>query len=288
MRTVLVKSKKIGVLALLFLFMVGCTEDDGPNIVGRTNQADFSFEVDENDPFTVHFTNESGDYHSSYWNFGDDSEFTTEDSPVHTFPSGGVYDVVLAVQGDDTGGEISKEIEIIDPALQGERIEDGNFQNEDAWNVGEAGYDILSDVEFTEDGLNISNGNETIESNVVVWQEFEVEAGKEYYFTAQVEGGGMDQAWLEFHFSNTPPDGGDYAENNLWSLNTWAECGIEPFEGDITELSCNGNGGEDGTFTFEEGGTAYIVIKSGSWQGTLGPDGVTISDLSLLKVEELE
>lgn len=296
MKTILSESK-IGFLALLLLFMTGCSEAEGPT--GPTGyegsdkvQAYYGFEVDENDPYTVHFTNKSsGDYHSPLWTFGDGNE-STEDSPVHTFSDEGVFEVALAVEGDDIDGEskLIMVVEIIDPyRLRGERIVDGNFQDENAWNVGEAGASNyqLSNVAFTEEGLNISNTGDKAFTNVVVWQEIEVEPGEQYFFTAQVEGGGMKNAWLEFHFSGVKPDGSDYAENNLWSLNTWADCGIEPFEGDITQLSCHGEGSISGIVTFEDS-ISYIVIKSGSYEGTLGPEGITISDLSLINVEDLD
>lgn len=277
------------VFSLMLFLVYSCSEDNHESLapLSEINNAAFSYEVDPEDPFTVHFTNESQDYHSSYWQFGDDSDFSTEDSPSHTFPSGGTFEVILGVQGEGSGGEVRKGVEIIDPALQGERIASGDFQDPEAWNVSEAGYDIMTDAEFTENGLNLSNIGEGVTTNVVVWQEIQVEAGQQYYFTANVKGGGMNQAWLEVHLSNEAPEGDDYAENNLWSLNTWAECGVEPFDGDIVQLSCNGNGEADGLYTFEQGGTAYVVLKSGSWEGTLGPDGITVSDISLMPVDDL-
>lgn len=283
MKNIILKLK-LCILTAIAFFSFSCSNDDD-TFISRTNNAEFSHQVDENDPFTVHFNNESQQYNASYWRFGDGSDFSTEDSPTHTFPSGGIFEVILAVQGDGSGGEIRKTVQIIDPALQGERLEDGNFENEEAWNIEEAGYDILTDVEFTEEGLNVSNEGGGISTNVVIWQEIEVEAGKEYFFTADVSGGGMHQAWVEFHFSNEKPEGDDYAANNLWSLNTWGECGEENFEGNIVELSCSGNGDTDGILTFEEGGTAYFVIKAGSYEGTMGPDGVTISNASLMPID---
>lgn len=276
------------ILSAVAVFSTSCSEDDD-SILSKTNHADFSFLIDEEDPFTVHFTNESEQHNASYWRFGDGSDFSTEDSPSYTYPNGGLFEVILAVQGDGTGGEIRKTVEIIDPALQGERIEDGNFQNPNVWNVGLAGDDYaLSTVEFTEEGINISNEGEAALTNVVVWQEIQIEAGKQYQFSADVKGGGFNAAWLEFHFSNVKPEGDDYAENNLWSINAWGGCGMEPFEGNILDISCAGDGSSDGIFTFEKGGTAYFVMKSGSWEGTLGPDGVTISNVSIMPVDDIE
>lgn len=269
------------VLAGMMVF--SCTETTEMN---RVNNAEFSYEIDDEDPFTVHFNNESENYHSSYWRFGDNSPYSTEDSPSHTYEAGGTYEVTLMVQGDNSGGEIIKDVQIIDPALLGERITDGTFQDESAWTVQEAGYDILTDVEFTAEGLHFSNEGGGVDTNVTVWQEIQVEAGKEYVFTSHVSGGGFDQAWLEIHLSNEQPSGGDYGVNNMWSINFWANCGIEPFEGDLVDISCSGNGGNENTYTFEEGGTAYIVIKAGSWQGAI--EGATVSEVSLMPIDEVE
>jgi PKD repeat protein len=48
---------------------------------------------------TVTFTNQStGDYASSWWNFGDGSHSVTQ-NPTHTFDSAGVYTVSLQISG---------------------------------------------------------------------------------------------------------------------------------------------------------------------------------------------
>jgi hypothetical protein len=190
--------------------------------------------------------------------------------------------------GNGTGQEIRRSIQVIDPALLGERISDGDFEDESSWTVYNAGYDILTSIEFTGEGLHFSNEGLGVETNVVIWQAIEVEGGKEYVFSADVEsGGGLDQSWLEFHLSDREPEeGDDYSANNLYSINTWAGCGEESFSGNIVEIGCAGNGEEDGTIVFETGGTHYFVIKVGSWEGTLG-EGITISNVSLMPADEL-
>ncbi len=272
-------------MGFVALFLAGCQDDE----TGPASSADFSYEPDEENPMLIHFTNTSQNYHSSYWQFGDGSDHSTEDSPSHTFPGAGTYTIILAVQGEGTGQEIRREIRVIDPTLLGERIEDNNLQDEEAWTVYNGGNELLTQSTFTEEGLVLSNGDEDVESNVVIWQAFEVEGGKEYVFSAEVSGGGMHQSWLEFHLSDQEPeDGDDYSANNLYSMNTWAECGEDPFSGNIVEIGCAGDGESDGTIVFETGGTHYLVIKSGSWQGNLGPDGITISAISLMPADELD
>lgn len=285
MRKYLLLISKVFTCLGFILVVTACEETE----TGPASEADFTYEADENDPMLIHFTNSSQNYHASYWQFGDGSDFSTEDSPSHTYPGGGIYTVTLAVQGQGTGQEIRREIEVIDPSLQGERVNDGNFEDEDAWTVYSAGYDILTDVEFANGTLVFSNGVEIVDTNIVIWQAIEVEAGKEYVFSADVRGGGMHQAWLEFHLSDEEPEeGDDYGANNLFSMNTWAECGAEPFDGNIVEIGCAGDGESDGIVTFETGGTHYLVIKAGSWEGTLGAEGIAISNVSLMPADEVE
>lgn len=85
---------------------------------------------------------------------------------------------------------------------------------------------MLAGSEFTEERLVLSIGEDDVESNVVIWQAFEVEGGKECVFSAEVSGGVMHQSWLEFHLSEQEPeDGDDYSANNLYSMNTWQSKG---------------------------------------------------------------
>ncbi len=267
------------------LFLSGCQDED----TGPASQADFSYEPDEENPMLIHFTNTSQNYHSSFWRFGDGSDHSSEDSPSHTFPGAGTYTIILAVQGEGTGQEIRREIRVIDPSLLGQRFVDTHFEDEEAWTVYNGGDDILTSHEFREDGLFLFNEGETVDSNVVIWKEFEVEGGQEYLFSAEVSSrGNMHQAWMEFHMSDQrPEDGNDYGANNLYSINTWAGCGEDPFEGNIVEVGCSGGGEEDGTIEFEVGGTYYLVIKAGSWEGSLG-EGITISNVSLMPTDELD
>jgi len=270
-------------IALSVLLLSSCEETlDGPQAI-----ADFTYEADPNDDMTIHFTNTSQNHHSSYWLFGDGSDHSSEDSPTHTFPAGGTYEVTLAVMGNGTGNEIVREVTVIDRTLLGERIQDGNFENPDAWTIYEGGFEELTDHVFSNGSLILSN-EEGSEANVVIWQAIEVQANTDYVFSAHVSGGGMDAAWVEFLFGDSEPENDDdYSDNSQFSLNAWAGCGIDPFEGNIAALSCAGDGGEDGIISFDSGGTKYFAIKAGAWEGTLGPNGVTISNVSLIPADEL-
>jgi hypothetical protein len=40
----------------------------------------------------------------------------------------------------------------------------------------------------------------------------------------------------------------------------------------------------EGTTSFSESTTVYVLIKVGSWDGNLGPDGVDIDDVQLVEM----
>lgn len=87
-------------LSLLLLFSACNKEDDEvPQIVENepkpTAAFDFSL-VDDNDPFTFQFNNQSTDHQESRWAFADDST-SSEVSPIHTFLQTGTYLVKLIV-----------------------------------------------------------------------------------------------------------------------------------------------------------------------------------------------
>jgi PKD repeat protein len=66
--------------------------------------AEFSIEEehDSTSGFTYHFEDESeGDIVSWYWNFGDGTTSNVQ-SPYHTYPADGIYQVCLTIQGADS------------------------------------------------------------------------------------------------------------------------------------------------------------------------------------------
>jgi PKD repeat protein len=81
------------------------TGDGGNNTVSQeiavvAKAAIASFTSANND-LEVTFTNTSTDATAYLWDFGDGSATSSEQSPVHTYASGGTYDVSLTVSGDN-------------------------------------------------------------------------------------------------------------------------------------------------------------------------------------------
>lgn len=101
------KLTKLNYVFLSFVLMVSaCNKEDTeiPTIADTEPKptAAFDFDLlDENDPFTFKFTNQSSDFKESRWSFADDST-SSEVSPVHTFLQTGTYLVKLIVlNGED-------------------------------------------------------------------------------------------------------------------------------------------------------------------------------------------
>lgn len=110
------KTLKISLALLLTVLLVpftSCKKDDPePDVI-----ASFTFKVDDNDFKKVTFTNESQNFSTVSWNFGDGTALSTETSPVHTFAAVGEYTVTLTAtsQKGTTTDVYTKKVTIADP-----------------------------------------------------------------------------------------------------------------------------------------------------------------------------
>ncbi|MEI6575336.1 MAG: PKD domain-containing protein [Bacteroidota bacterium] len=102
----------LAILALTaVVFMTSCKKKDSNNAVISS----FSYTADATDFLKIHFTNESQNYSSLSWNFGDASAASTEVNPVHAYPAAGVYTVVLTATGGGGTDSYSVSITVSDP-----------------------------------------------------------------------------------------------------------------------------------------------------------------------------
>jgi PKD repeat protein len=102
-----------GLVAVAFLAtqFISCKDDEtDPDVI-----ASFTFEADETDYKTIHFSNFSKNFTSVSWNFGDGSAASTEDSPTHTYAVDGTYTVVLTAEGSGGTDTFEEEIVVSDP-----------------------------------------------------------------------------------------------------------------------------------------------------------------------------
>lgn len=110
----------MALFAMIVLLMSSCKSEDPPIPVPEEPKptAVFTFEqVDDDDPFTYSFTNNSTNFKEVRWEFGDDSS-SLEVSPIHTFLKTGTFRVKLLAQ-DDQGYWAQKEtvIEILPDSI---------------------------------------------------------------------------------------------------------------------------------------------------------------------------
>ena len=85
--------------------LTSCTEDPSPPIV------EVFFEVDADDPYTIHFTTTDQNVNTYAWEFGD-ATVSDEASPTHTFSMSGDYTVKCTVTGDGGEAVATKDVSI--------------------------------------------------------------------------------------------------------------------------------------------------------------------------------
>jgi hypothetical protein len=120
--------------------------------------------------------------------------------------------------------------------------------------------------------------NETGYQAGAIYQSFNLTAGQKYSVDMIVSGSGATNSWFEVWVDTLKPtNGNDYNTGQKpISLNTFAGCGIGPFNGKLSALSCSGSGDP---FTVPTTGTYYLVIKCGG-QDT-GLTGISFTNVTL-------
>ncbi|MBK8556270.1 MAG: PKD domain-containing protein [Lewinellaceae bacterium] len=109
----------------MFIFCIFHFIDDGCNLekieeVPSVTTANFTFSNDGcQAPCSVTFTNTSTNAASFSWNFGDGSPVSTVTSPMHTFTTGGTFDVSLQVtSASNVKDTITKQVTIADAPIE--------------------------------------------------------------------------------------------------------------------------------------------------------------------------
>ena len=126
--------KELFVMLVGFVLLVGiisgCTEEEKKEETPTNNAPEtmFSYSIDNN---TVTFTDESTDADENdvltwSWDFGD-GESSTEQNPVYTYATNGIYTVTLTVSDGTDTDEDSKDITIGTPPTAGIIAPEGNI-----------------------------------------------------------------------------------------------------------------------------------------------------------------
>ncbi|AWH84679.1 hypothetical protein HYN59_05895 [Flavobacterium album] len=216
-------------------------------------------------------------------NLAEVKEYGNTKSMTFVFP--GTYTVQHRVVGR-TGGTnfVSEQTFVVTNLLLGENIVSSpNFENAADWHVFNTSGSQTVTWAFNNGSATASGGVANAWSGQGLYQAVQVEAGT-YRVDMHVQGpGGMDQTWFQVFVGATQPvNGSDYGSDatTMLGLNTWAGCGIAPFNGMLSAVGCQGTGTN---VTFTQPGTAYIAFKAGTGSNN-GVTGITVSDISMRKL----
>lgn len=90
-------------LLLVALAITSCSKDEEQATPALIPDSAFSFEVVADNPQLVSFINTSENAEGYSWDFGDESENSTQKHPTHKYETGGTYTVTLkAIMGEKT------------------------------------------------------------------------------------------------------------------------------------------------------------------------------------------
>jgi hypothetical protein len=222
----------------------------------------------------------STNYITSKWDIGNgEPAFVGKMEEEIYFPDAGTYTVkhyAIGIGGKSYVSEEDVIVEISDPAAN--LIQGGLFataEDHSKWTVLEISSGSF--WTFNDGSVSVTTGGGWSQQGI--YQAVEVEAGQKYNIDMNVSStAGLVNTWFEVYASTTPPvQGSDYTSGTVVrSINTWAGCGLTPFDGKLSAIGCGNN---EGLITFPSSGTAYLVIKCGAE----GSPTITITDVQFRK-----
>jgi len=181
---------------------------------------------------------------------------------------------------------------------------DGEMNGTDQWKFKQIMTDASNAVDhsFVNGEYKFIGATGTTHSNVILWQEIKVEAGKAYQFSMKARSEGTVNSWLEVYFDKTPvlDDNEDYTVGvDLYIKSFGGDvegCGVDAFDGSVFDIIKDGCALPDGsqfdangniTFSASDltaNGTIILGIKAGNWDGNFGT-GLFIDDVMLKEVK---
>ncbi|MGQ2983189.1 hypothetical protein [Flavobacterium sp.] len=219
------------------------------------------------------------------WDTGT-GEFKGDSAEELFLPDAGTYTVTHTVYGN--GGMSNSSTQTItvttpDP-IAGNLILNGKFDDGAAnWGVFNTSGTETVTWSFANGKATASGGVANVWTGQGIYQAVDVTPGT-YKINMHVSGpGGNDQMWFQvFLGANQPVNGSDYGSDplTLIGLNTWAGCGIAPFDGMLATISCQGSGN---TVTVTQAGTMYLVVKAGTGSNN-GIVGVSVDNVEMRRM----
>lgn len=241
----------------------------------------------ESDNLEVSFTNNSLNAVSYEWNFGDGSDVSTEEHPVHTYEAAGTYTVSLTATNDQGSDEATQEITVQEIVIT-DYIQNATFDDTSIWTIiqqngANNGKVTIADGVATFDEVNdIPSGNWGQEAHMAMYQAVNMAPGN-YQFDMDIITNGIDEVWFEVYVGNTKPiEGTEYNFDNsgatkILAFNAW-DCGDtnKTYTGKMAAVSCQDT---DGTITIDTQDTYYFVIRTGGF--TFGEGGIVIDNITM-------
>lgn len=271
-------------IAAVALLTTACTPDSGDAKLGPLPEVSFTATAIPNRPHKIVVESTTpGAFRWMWYNGVSETPIGTRAKDTLTFPEAGEFVISLRAFGKGGSATASKKMTMegirrVD-ILKGGDMETGAAAHWTVLNTGGA----QTSIQFAGGKLVFSN---TGNSNGAIYQAIAVKKGMEYGFAGHVKGSGAQNSWFEVVIGTAQPtQGSDYSGFKLVSLNTWAGCGIAPFDRNLTQLSCSSDGDNTGIYKPDADKTIYLVIKAGSSGGTLGTGGIALDDVKFLEQE---
>jgi len=247
--------------------------------------ADFSYEVNEENPLEVSFSDKSENAGSYAWDFGDNIGTSTEANPSYTYAEGGTYSVTLTVTNQYGSVDKVKDVTVVSPDAVN-MIANGGFDDTSVWTIIQHNPNNNGTITIA-DGVaiydDVVQGTWGTEGHVGMNQTVTVESGN-YQLDLDITTNGINEFFFEVWVGlGAPVEFEDYNENNnatkVLSFNTW-DCydANSTYSGPMAAVSCQDT---DGSITLDAG-TYYVVIRGG---GITWGDGIIVDNISMYKVD---
>ena len=273
----------INMLALATVMIGGCAKQKVNEDLGALPTVTFTATPLASSPNKIVFKSTTAGAFEWRWEFAPGVK-SFKETDTFLYSAKGDYNVVLKAFNRAGYATTTQKVTIVNDypgvnALKGEAMDAASAAQ---WKVIGTGS-TLTAINWGADGLNFSNGTGSAQTNIVVYQAVSVVKGHPYKLSAKVKGAGATNTWFEVYLGTTVPvAGSDYSDNKFIALNTWSGCALSAFNDDISSYGCDGSGkGKNGSVTFDNSGTIYVVLKVGSWDGNLGSTGITIANVRL-------
>jgi hypothetical protein len=262
-----------------------CSPDSSNRELGPVPTASFSVTPMEGKPYKMIVKSTTQGGFIWRWNYRD-TRVATRETDTLSFAKMGNYPIQFTVFTDGGYATTSQNVTVTADAPVADILKGGDMEtgSEQYWTVLNTGGAQTS-IQIVNGVMQFGN---TGDSNGAIYQKLKVIPGREYTFSGNVKGTGATNTWFEIYFgTKAPVQGSDYSGTGVTkyvAMNTWSGCGSIPFDGNIAEIGCDGDGkGKGGSMTFSGSDTTvYLVIKAGSSGGNMGT-GISLDNVKFME-----